>query len=284
MKTPGHVTKVTTSKVIDQEPIRRLKAVGSTTRRNIDGVLSMLEHVKVTVEYNPHEDDASASYAWTSFAAACWGDEGTGGGADALSSVTLLHVVKSGTVELLALGGVMDSYELSCRVGEKLQAVAEFICADLTACADLSASGSLDFSNGLTHSAYPTGDPLTFKDCDEVVVSSTTQTFVTGWSIKWENNSEERFRLAGGSESNERPADIQPGGRLITGKFTLDFATITHYEEFASTTEVTSCKVVVGAKTITLNYVHFGQIEIPSSPEDLISVDVPFTAESFSVA
>jgi len=281
MKTPGHVTKVTTSKVVDQEPIRRLNAIAATDRRNIDGVLSMLEHVKVTVEYNPHEDDASASYAWASFAAACWGDEGTGGGTDALSSVTMLHVVKSGTVNLIAVGGVMDSFELSCRVGEPLQAVAEFICSDMTACADY--SGDMDFSNGLTHSVYPTGDPLTFKDCNDVVVSSTTQTFATGWSIKWENNSEERYRLAGGT-TPEKPADVQPGGRLITGKLTLDFATLTHFSEFATATKVTTISVAVGAKVITLTNVHFGQIEVPSSPEDLISVDVPFTAESFAVA
>lgn len=271
----GHVTRVSTKSTVDLEEKYRLKGADATDRRATAEVQAKLEHHAVTVEYLAQA--ASSSVDWTDTADLAFG--ATNGPADDLTSVTINVVALSGTAEFAVLGALANSIEMSCEAGGDVEATLEFLCQDVVP-GTTSGTLTLDFSSGgLVHATEITSDVLDFQNT-EVLASGVTLTMCTGWSFKIDNKLEERFRLFG---TEELPSEILPKPRSITGTITVDMQDVEEYDRLLARAQF-NIAILIESKTITFTNCRWGSIEVPIAPEDFISMSIPFTAETFSIA
>lgn len=271
----GHVKNATIRSQVEQEEKWRLRAADATDRRAAAEVQSRLEHHYVSVEYSPQK--LSGSIDWTDTADLAFGL--TSGPSDDLTSVVINFVALSGTAEFAVLGAVASSFEMSCEAGEDIEATMEFMCQDIVP-GTTSGTLTLDFSaGGLVHATEISADVLDFQDT-EVLLSGTTATMCTAWSYKVDNRTEERYRLFG-DETVSR--EIAWKNRSVSGQVTMDFQNIEEYDRLLDRTGF-AIAIVIGTKTLTLSGCKWTQIEVGISPEDLIGVQLPFIATTFSVA
>lgn len=271
----GHVTKANVKSTVELQEKYRLKAADATDRRVTAEVQARLEHHALTIEFLPNA--LSGSTDWTDTAELAFG--ATNGPADAITSCVINVVALSGTAEFAALGCVANSIEMSCEAGGDVEATMEFVCQDIIP-GTTSGTLTLDFSaGGLVHASEITADVLDFQNT-EVLLSGTTATLCTAWNWKVDNKLEERYRLF----SDETvPREILEKTRSVTGQITIDLQSVEEYDRLLARTNF-AIAIVVGAKTITFSGCKWSSTEIGISPEDLISVPLPFVATSFSVA
>lgn len=266
----GHVTKATPKSTVELRELTRLRIADSTERRDVAEVNAGIEHHMVSVEF-------LAQTGVIEVLELALG--ATNAVADTLTSCSINAVALSGTAEMLAVGCVVNSCEISCEAGGEVEVSMEFIAQDIseTTTVDLSFT-----STDLVHATELSSAVLDYNNT-VVTFSGTTLTLCTGWSFKIDNKLEERFRLGGSTGSPELLKDLVQKPVSVTGNLTMDVQDLNEYDSLLARADVT-ITIVIGARTFTFSGCKTSAMELGVGVEDLISASVPFVAESVTTA
>lgn len=268
----GYVTRASPKSTVDTKEIYGLKAAGGTDRRDVQELNVGLEHHGVTVEFLAQSSIADVLEL---------GMGATTGPADTLTSVSINAVASSGTAEMLVTGAYCTAFEVSCEAGGEVEVSMEFLCQDITE----SSTTDLDFTSDISgvsayaHATEVTTPVLDFADCN-VQFSGTTLTLCSGFSFKVDNRIEERHYLFGANP--EIAGALEPKPVSVTGQITLDMQDTAEWDTLLARAAVTIV-ITIGSDVFTFNNCKIGNVESPISPEDIISLSIPFTAETLAV-
>lgn len=179
-------------------------------------------------------------------------------------------------------GCVVDSVEVSIDTENVITATIEFIRAESAYGTTLTAVGvnSATFTSHATTSTYFVGSDVTLAKAGDFNQDNTIDTIAHDITISVSQNGEKKYRLNG--TNAHKPIGVHLGQHDVTLSITVDYDDLNEFTDINYDGSITV--TVSGLGSFTFNGVTYDSAYVDSAPNELLTIDLPMTADTVDIA
>jgi hypothetical protein len=260
----GQVQSFEISDNVSNKEIRTLPDQDDTESRGIRDIRKGLEEHGASLEFYPQKD--SGTYSLDSLL-----QFATGSLTGMTNRVRALSFFASdGSDYYRLVGSKINTLSIEVSLGEPVKVSADIFCKDTL----------LTAQTAPTHAAEITTAPVIWSDCN-ITIGGSNPGNVTDFSLEINNNLQRNYRI--NVTDPDLVYEISQKGRDLSGSVTFNFESQTELTNMLAST-LRAIVMTVGDTIITLANCKWDDQAISATPEDLMTVSIPFTAESLTIS